>query len=641
MGMSELPNNWAWSTVGALADYIQRGKSPKYAETSELPVINQKCIRWNELQLQHLKYVHPDQVSAWDESRYIRSGDILWNSTGTGTVGRAHLVKEADCVPAKVVDSHVTIVRATPGLEPRYLFNWIKSPAVQNKIEEMCDGTTNQIELSRTAIAATAIPVAPREEQTRIADQLDTLLARIKACNDHLDAIPGLLKRFRQAAVSAAMAGELTAEWSGSTPAQAWSIDELQALCEPKRVITYGVVKLGEETPAGTPCLRTSNVRWLKFELDGMKRIASDLSAQYGRTVLNGGEILVNVRGTLGGVAVATPKMHGWNVSREVAVVPVDADLINPEFTAYWVASLESQRWLARMEKGVAYVGINIEDLRRLPVRYPSLDEQNEIVRRLSNLLLVADQIERLLAKVSERSILLVPQVLAKAFRGELVPQDAKDEPASQLLQRIAAEQAEVPKTAPSGKKRGRKAAEMPAAQPARQTGMPAWIDLPADAWSDHGAVHDEHLVTVLLTAVLKAWGQPMPQEQARLAALLCLQPRLFTAALPAEHAKQWRRLVGQAAEPLPAQVASLQPALNTPWRRALAGMRGRGDLLESGQGTLAAWSLGPQASHVDTSGWPDGRAAFTLAYLQTQGVDVVLPTLSMEAQEFVHARAA
>jgi hypothetical protein len=247
MGMSELPNNWAWSTVGALADYIQRGKSPKYAETSELPVINQKCIRWNELQLQHLKYVHPDQVSAWDESRYIRSGDILWNSTGTGTVGRAHLVKEADCVPAKVVDSHVTIVRATPGLEPRYLFNWIKSPAVQNKIEEMCDGTTNQIELSRTAIAATAIPVAPREEQTRIADQLDTLLARIKACNDHLDAIPGLLKRFRQAAVSAAMAGELTAEWSGSTPAQAWSIDELQALCEPKRVITYGVVKLGEE----------------------------------------------------------------------------------------------------------------------------------------------------------------------------------------------------------------------------------------------------------------------------------------------------------------------------------------------------------------------------------------------------------
>jgi hypothetical protein len=437
------------------------------------------------------------------------------------------------------------------------------------------------------------------------------------------------------------MAGELTAEWSGSTPAQAWSIDELQALCEPKRVITYGVVKLGEETPAGTPCLRTSNVRWLKFELDGMKRIASDLSAQYGRTVLNGGEILVNVRGTLGGVAVATPKMHGWNVSREVAVVPVDADLINPEFTAYWVASLESQRWLARMEKGVAYVGINIEDLRRLPVRYPSLDEQNEIVRRLSNLLLVADQIERLLAKVSERSILLVPQVLAKAFRGELVPQDAKDEPASQLLQRIAAEQAEVPKTAPSGKKRGRKAAEMPAAQPARQTGMPAWIDLPADAWSDHGAVHDEHLVTVLLTAVLKAWGQPMPQEQARLAALLCLQPRLFTAALPAEHAKQWRRLVGQAAEPLPAQVASLQPALNTPWRRALAGMRGRGDLLESGQGTLAAWSLGPQASHVDTSGWPDGRAAFTLAYLQTQGVDVVLPTLSMEAQAFVHARAA
>jgi type I restriction enzyme, S subunit len=196
--MSELPDSWAWSTIGELTAYIQRGKSPKYTEHSTLPVINQKCIRWNKLELQHLKFIHPDQFDAWDQARFISPGDILWNSTGTGTVGRAYLVAQQDCVPPKVVDSHVTIVRAVPEVEARYLFNWIKGPAVQERIVEMCDGTTNQIELSRGAIAETQVPVAPAREQSRIADELDTLLARVNACNDRFDAIPALLKRFRE-----------------------------------------------------------------------------------------------------------------------------------------------------------------------------------------------------------------------------------------------------------------------------------------------------------------------------------------------------------------------------------------------------------------------------------------------------------
>ena len=226
--MSDTPATWTWSTIGEVTQYIQRGKSPKYATQSALPVINQKCIRWNELQLQYVKYIHPDQFEAWDESRYIKPGDILWNSTGTGTVGRAYLVEEKDCTPPKVVDSHVTIVRATAGLEPRYLFNWIKSPAVQDKILEMCDGTTNQIELSRTAIAATTIPVPPREEQTRIAEHLGALLARIDACNQRLDTIPALLKRCRRAVLDAATTGALT-EDSRTSDATQWPLVTLAA----------------------------------------------------------------------------------------------------------------------------------------------------------------------------------------------------------------------------------------------------------------------------------------------------------------------------------------------------------------------------------------------------------------------------
>ncbi|MBK6650147.1 MAG: hypothetical protein IPG42_10790 [Betaproteobacteria bacterium] len=114
--MNEIPSTWQWSTIGEISAYIQRGKSPKYIDKVICPVINQKCIRWGELQLQHLKYIHPEQFSAWDEARFIKAGDVLWNSTGTGTVGRAYHVKAADCTPSKVVDSHVTILPGSAGI---------------------------------------------------------------------------------------------------------------------------------------------------------------------------------------------------------------------------------------------------------------------------------------------------------------------------------------------------------------------------------------------------------------------------------------------------------------------------------------------------------------------------------------------
>nr|WP_225444788.1 restriction endonuclease subunit S [Pseudomarimonas arenosa] len=168
-----------------------------------------------------------------------------------------------------------------------------------------------------------------------------------------------------------------------------------------------------------------------------MKRIAPSLSGQYARTVLRGGEVLVNVRGTLGGVAVSTAEMKGWNVSREIAVVAIDKERASAEYVALWIASDESQRWLGAIKKGVAYVGINIEDLRRLPVRLPARDEQDEIVRRVHSCLKLADRIEARCAAAKEQARRLAPLTLDKAFRGELVPQDPNDEPASALLARI------------------------------------------------------------------------------------------------------------------------------------------------------------------------------------------------------------
>ena len=191
-------------------------------------------------------------------------------------------------------------------------------------------------------------------------------------------------------------------------------------LCDPQRGITYGVIKLGDEVADGTPCLRTSNVRWLRVDTDGMKRISGVVVGLCPDNI-KGWEVVVNVRGTLGGVAVATSDMAFSNVSREVAVVPVEPLGLTPVYVAYWIGANASQRWLNWMEKGVAYTGVNLEDLRKLPIEVPLIEEQREIVRRVADAFLrmdvFADEVSRATGLLDH----LDQAVLAKAFAGDLI----------------------------------------------------------------------------------------------------------------------------------------------------------------------------------------------------------------------------
>jgi type I restriction enzyme S subunit len=112
--------------------------------------------------------------------------------------------------------------------------------------------------------------------------------------------------------------------------------------------------------------------------------------------------------------------MRGWNVSREVAVVPVDPTKIHARFLAYLVGSGISQHWLGGVKKGAAYVGINIEDLRLLPVNAPNLNEQLEVVEHLDALRDESRRLETIYECKRNAFDDLKQSLLHEAFTGQL-----------------------------------------------------------------------------------------------------------------------------------------------------------------------------------------------------------------------------
>jgi type I restriction enzyme S subunit len=171
-----LPANWKWVRFSDVTSYIQRGKGPDYANKSDAVVVSQKCVRWEGLDISQARWITPESLEKYDSIRLLRTGDVLWNSTGTGTIGRAVVVPDIEAEQILVADSHVTVVRCIL-VSPMYLWRWIQSPTVQTKIEGSASGSTNQIELATSTVTAHPLPLPPLAEQHRIVAKVDELMA--------------------------------------------------------------------------------------------------------------------------------------------------------------------------------------------------------------------------------------------------------------------------------------------------------------------------------------------------------------------------------------------------------------------------------------------------------------------------------
>ncbi len=183
----KVPKTWKWVRLGDAAIYQQRGKSPKYTEKSQYPVISQRCVRTNHIDWSVVKYINPESLQKYEGFRFLKAGDLLLNSTGTGTMGRVGIYQPIEVYEKVVADGHVTVVRVSDGSQSQFMHIYLNSPFIQSNIESKASGSTNQIEWNLLSIQQELVPIPPHAEQTRIVQKTTQLLDLVSKLEGHLE----------------------------------------------------------------------------------------------------------------------------------------------------------------------------------------------------------------------------------------------------------------------------------------------------------------------------------------------------------------------------------------------------------------------------------------------------------------------
>ena len=175
-----------------LCSFLSRGKSPKYSENDKIyPVFAQKCnLKEGGVSLEQARFLDPSTIDKWDSKYKLQTGDVLVNSTGTGTVGRTRLFNES-CLgkyPFVVPDSHISVVRTFEEINSKYVFAYMSSLLVQLYLEDNLAGSTNQKELYIGVLENLYFPLPPLSEQQRIVTKIEELFSTLDNIQKALEA---------------------------------------------------------------------------------------------------------------------------------------------------------------------------------------------------------------------------------------------------------------------------------------------------------------------------------------------------------------------------------------------------------------------------------------------------------------------
>ncbi|CAI8997043.1 restriction endonuclease subunit S [Pseudomonas sp. IT-P291] len=437
--MSELPKGWATCNLADIGQIVT-GKTPSTKEPrfydGNVPFIKPG-------DLDHSGLIFQTESSLTDagaaEVPSLPPQSIV--VTCIGNLGKVGLTTKISAT-----NQQINAVIPDEGINPGFLFHFCKT--LKPWLESESSATTISI-VNKGIFSKAPAPLAPLAEQSRIAQKLDELLAQVDTLKTRIDAIPALLKRFRQSVLVAAVTGHLTEKWRVESGISIEFTDyKLGAIA---RFIDYRgktPVKVG----AGIPLITAKNIRKGYISIEPREYIHPDAyDGWMTRGIPKPGDVLITTEAPLGNVAKID--IQGKFALAQRAICLQFNREINSSFAAIALQSHQFQEKLLARSTGTTVKGIKASVLKEIPIACPSLPEQSEIVHRVEQLFAFSDQLEAKVASAKTRIDHLTQSILAKAFRGELVPQDPNDEPASVLLERIKAQRAAAPRA-----KRGRKA---------------------------------------------------------------------------------------------------------------------------------------------------------------------------------------
>lgn len=426
--MIELPQGWVEATLDDLSAKIVTGRRPKGGvrgiENGVLSLGGEHIHATGRVDLSTPRFIPVEFASSISDAR-VTHNDVLVVKDGA-TTGKVAIADDRFEDEAAYVNEHVFLCRATGGAEPKLIYFFLKSNEGRELILSDFRGAA-QGGISREFSRKVILPVPPLPEQRRIVAKIDGLTGKSRRARDHLDHIPRLVEKYKQAVLVAAFRGDLTREWrterqlsttwEATSPADHFEWSSGKNLPS-KRQIEGTVPVIGGNGIGGY-----HNVALIDFPTLVVGRVG----AQCGNVHLSSGP--------------------AWITDNAIYARSI-SDHVDLSFAVIFFRNAN----LNRLAGGSGQPYVNQSTLNALALDLPTIEEQREIVRRVEQMM---NWIDRLASEAtSARKLIdqLDRAVLEKAFQGALVSQDPTDEPASVLLARIRAERSEMPKT-----KRGRK----------------------------------------------------------------------------------------------------------------------------------------------------------------------------------------
>ncbi|MHC8399537.1 restriction endonuclease subunit S [Pseudomonas sp. MDT1-17] len=446
--MSELPKGWVTACISDVADLNPKQNfdddlAAGFVPMSHAPTNFRNKLRFDDRNWGDIKKAYTN----------FKDGDVIFAKvTPCFENGKAAFVEGLPNGIGAGSSEFFVLRPCNEEISAKYLLALVKSRGFMREGALNMTGAVGLRRVPKHFVESYPMLVPPAVEQVRISQKLDEVLDQVDTLKARIGVIHALLKRFRQSVLVAAVSGRLTEEWR-----RTFCEFEEGPVSLKLSDVALEIVDCPHSTPKwqshGKKCVRTTEFSPGFLDVDAAGFVSEETFAERTkRTKPTEGDILYAREGTVG-IACSIPPNVEICMGQRMVLIRAGTR-VHP---TYLLHTLNSEITLSKVRSlimGSTAPRVNVKDLKNFEILVPSLEEQTEIIRRVEQLFAVADQLEGKVVSAKSRIDHLTQSILAKAFRGELVPQDPNDEPASVLLERIKAQRAVAPKA-----KRGRKIA--------------------------------------------------------------------------------------------------------------------------------------------------------------------------------------